>query len=445
MRRFQARHGISADGRPGALTMKALNIPADQRLNQLKINLARLRAFDTKAAPRFVVCNIPAAQLEAVENGVVASRHIAVAGKPDRPSPELNSKIVEINFNPYWTVPVSIVRKDLIPKMQAEPDYLSRYHIRILDQKNNELTPAQVNWFSEEAVNYRFKQDPGDFNSLGAIRISFPNAHEVYMHDTPFKNLFGEDFRFHSSGCVRIQNVRELVYWLLNETPGWPRVEVDRVIRQAERKDVKLSRPVPLNWIYVTGYTQDLILNKTSNRITISLGVNWVKKGTWASDEAMQTFIRKVKSAAYSYLDNKFKVVCTPKAEGAGTSPIELPIDFIIYDYESGYTIEAIGGTPGGDSAMTQAGGKIFEIQSDGTAEEAITYAHEFGHAILCVSDEYANPAVPGRVLTNDHSIMANYYAQGKSQAEFKARHFQHIATEVAKAFAGYTCGIRQM
>jgi L,D-transpeptidase YcbB len=254
VRRFQARHGISADGRPGALTIKALNIPADQRLSQLKTNLARLRAFDTKAANRFVVCNIPAAQLEAIENGVVMSRHIAVAGKPDRPSPELNSRIVEINFNPFWTVPVSIVRKDLIPKMQAEPDYLTRYGIRILDSKNNELTPAQVNWFSDEAVNYKFKQDPGDKNSLGTIRINFPSVHGVYMHDTPYKNLFGDDVRFDSSGCMRIQNVRDLVVWLLSETSGWSRIEIDDVIKSGERKDAKLKPPVPLHWIYVTGW-----------------------------------------------------------------------------------------------------------------------------------------------------------------------------------------------
>jgi hypothetical protein len=190
-------------------------------------------------------------------------------------------------------------------------------------------------------------------------------------------------------------------------------------------------------------YTQDLLLNKKSARITITLGVKWVKKGTWASDDAYNKFIRSVKTAAYSYMDNKFKVVCTPKAPGAGPGTIELPIDFLIYDFDSGYSIDVIGGAPGGDSAMAQAGGKVYEIQSDGTAEEAITYAHEFGHAMLGVSDEYANPAMPGRVLTNDHSIMANYYAQGKAAAEFKARHFQHIATEVAKAFAGYTCGIR--
>ena len=254
VKRFQARHGISADGRPGVLTLKALNIPAEQRLSQLKVNLARLRSFDTKGASRFVVCNIPAAQLEAIESGTVFSRHIAVAGKPDRPSPELNSRIVEVNFNPFWTVPVSIVRKDLIPKMQAEPDYLTRYGIRIIDQKNNELTPAQVNWFSEEAVNYKFKQDPGERNSLGTIRINFPSAHGVYMHDTPYKNLFGDDVRFDSSGCMRIQNVRDLVVWLLSETSGWSRIEIDEVIKSGERKDAKLKPQVPLHWVYVTAW-----------------------------------------------------------------------------------------------------------------------------------------------------------------------------------------------
>ena len=254
VKRFQARHGLSIDGRPGKLTFEALNIPAEQRLSQLKTTLARLRAFDTKQSNRFVVCNIPAAQLEAIENGVVMSRHAAVAGKPDRPSPDINSRIIEINFNPFWTVPVSIVRKDLIPKMQAEPDYLTKNHIRIFDPKNAELTPAQINWFSEEAVNFRFKQDPGEHNSLGSIRINFPSPHGVYMHDTPYKNLFGEDVRFHSSGCMRIQNVRELVNWLLSETNGFSRIEIDEIIKSGARSDAKLKPAVPLHWIYVTAW-----------------------------------------------------------------------------------------------------------------------------------------------------------------------------------------------
>jgi len=103
-------------------------------------------------------------------------------------------------------------------------------------------------------VNYQFKQDPGDFNSLGSVRINFPNSHQVYMHDTPLKNLFGEDFRFHSSGCVRIQNVRELVNWLLGDMPGWSRQEIDQVIRSGDRKDARLARPVPVYWVYVTAW-----------------------------------------------------------------------------------------------------------------------------------------------------------------------------------------------
>jgi murein L,D-transpeptidase YcbB/YkuD len=254
VRRFQARHGMAVDGIVREQELKALNIPAQQRLEQLRLNLTRLRDLSKHLKNRYVVCNIPAAQIEAIDQDIVTSRHTAVVGKPDRASPDINSRIVEVNFNPYWTVPVSIVRRDLIPKMQAEPDYLEKNRIRILDARNNELPPSQINWYSEEAVNYKFKQDPGDFNSMGSIRINFPSPHGVYMHDTPFKNLFGEDFRFHSSGCVRIQNVRDLVNWLLMETPGWSRPEIDEVIRSGDRKDARLKAPVPLHWVYISAW-----------------------------------------------------------------------------------------------------------------------------------------------------------------------------------------------
>jgi murein L,D-transpeptidase YcbB/YkuD len=254
VRRFQARHGLFVDGIAREQTIATMNIPAAARLNQLKINVTRLRTMASALTPRFVMSNIPAAQIEAVENGVAITRHTAVVGKPDRASPELNSKVVEVNFNPYWTVPVSIVRKDLIPKMQAEPDYLTKNHIRVLDPKGNEIQPGQIDWYSQDAVHYRFKQDPGDFNSLGSIRINFPSAHGVYMHDTPLKNLFGEDMRFHSSGCMRVQNVRELVVWLLGETPNWSREDIDRVIKTGERKDARIAKPVPLHWVYITAW-----------------------------------------------------------------------------------------------------------------------------------------------------------------------------------------------
>jgi murein L,D-transpeptidase YcbB/YkuD len=254
VRRYQARHGMTVDGIVHEQTIKALNVPAAVRLAQLRSNLVRLRSMSGNLGSRFVVCNIPAARIEAIENGVAVSRHTAVVGKPDRPSPDINSKVIEINFNPFWTVPNSIVRRDLIPKMQVEPDYLTVNRIRIFDPRGNELPPSQVNWYSDEAVNYMFKQDPGDFNSLGSIRINFPNRDGVYMHDTPSKNLFGEDFRFHSSGCVRVQNVRELVNWLLIETSGWSRQEIDRVIKSGDRLDAKITRPVPLYWVYITAW-----------------------------------------------------------------------------------------------------------------------------------------------------------------------------------------------
>jgi L,D-transpeptidase YcbB len=254
VRRFQVRHGLHADGIVHDTTLRALNVTAEMRLQQLRINATRLKQLTGNLGNRLVVANIPAAQIEAIENGVAVTRHTAVAGKPDRASPDINSKIIQINFNPFWTVPVSIVRKDLIPKMQAEPDYLTKNHIRIFDAKNNEAPPSQIDWYSTEAVNYKFKQDAGDFNSLGTIRINFPSQFGVYMHDTPSKNLFGEDFRFASSGCMRVQNVRELVYWILQESPGWSHAEIDQVIQSGERKDAKVAKPVPLHWVYVTAW-----------------------------------------------------------------------------------------------------------------------------------------------------------------------------------------------
>ncbi len=254
VRRFQLRHGLTVDGVIRAETLGALNVPAPARLAQLKINLGRLRGLSTNLSPRYVVCNIPAARIEAIENGVAVSRHTAVVGKPDRPSPEINSKIIQVNFNPYWTVPASIVQKDLIPKMQDQPDYLTSNHIRIFDARHKELQPSQINWYSEDATHYSFKQDPGSFNSLGSIRINFPSQYGVYMHDTPLKNLFGDDFRFHSSGCVRVQNVRQLVAWLLEGMKGWSLEDIDRVIKSGEQKTAQLTKQVPLHWVYITGW-----------------------------------------------------------------------------------------------------------------------------------------------------------------------------------------------
>jgi L,D-transpeptidase YcbB len=255
VKRFQARHGIQADGVVGETSFVALNVPANVRLAQLATNLTRLQLLTAKLpTPRFVMVNIPGAQVEAVENGSVASRHIAVVGKIDRPSPLVNSRITDINFHPYWTVPVSIIKKDLIPMVQKDPDYLSRFRIRIYDQKGVQLDPAKINWNTDEAARYMFRQDPFEENSLGTVKINFPSPQGVYMHDTPHKGLFIEDTRFDSSGCVRVQNIRELIVWLLRDTAGWSREKIDTILRGNDRKDVVLKAPVPLFWIYVTAW-----------------------------------------------------------------------------------------------------------------------------------------------------------------------------------------------
>lgn len=255
VRRFQARHGIPVDGIVGQSTLNAMNVPAGVRLSQLATNLARLKSLTADLPDRFVMVNIPGAAVEAVRNGRVESRHTAVVGKPDRPSPIINSKIHEINFNPFWTVPKSIIRRDLIPLMQKEPDYLTKQRIRIYDQSGNPLAPEQVNWQTDEATNYMFRQDPGDFNSLGLVRINFPNSDAVFMHDTPNKDLFNTEARFYSSGCVRIQGIRSLINWLLEGSPEWNNARIDAEFRSGERTDAQLPKPVQLYWAYITAWS----------------------------------------------------------------------------------------------------------------------------------------------------------------------------------------------
>ena len=152
VKRFQTRHGISPDGQVRDATFAALNVPAEMRLRQLETNLVRVRAYSGFLGNRFIVMNIPAAQLEAVENGTVVSRHVTVVGKIDRQSPVISTRVQDINFNPYWTVPASIIRKDLIPKMQAEPDYLAKNRIRVFNGQGQEVAPESINWNTMEAM-----------------------------------------------------------------------------------------------------------------------------------------------------------------------------------------------------------------------------------------------------------------------------------------------------
>lgn len=261
VQRFQKRNGLSPTGKLDKRTVAALNVSAKVRLHQLQTNLGRLRALSSGTEKRYVLVNIPAAQIEAVDNDEVISRHAAVVGKRDRQSPLLVSRVHEINFNPYWHVPQSIVRKDLVPTARKYAkrgkDILKVFRINAYNGDGRKLNSKKINWFSPAVYNYSYRQDPWKDNSMGFVKINFHNAHSVYLHDTPSKRLFGRNFRAHSSGCVRVQNVKQLVSWLLKDNEGWERSRVDRMKESGEQLDVRLTKSVQIRFAYLTAWATE--------------------------------------------------------------------------------------------------------------------------------------------------------------------------------------------
>ncbi len=254
VKRFQARHGLPVDGVLGKYSYAAMNVSAPVRLGQLQTNLVRLRSMSGFLGGRYVMVNIPAAQIEAVDNDRVVLRHTAIVGKIDRQTPILNSAINEVIINPYWNAPESIVRKDIIPLMRKNPQYLADNSIRILGP-NGEIDPTTIDWSTEDAAKFRFRQDPGKINAMASVKINFPNPHATYMHDTPQQSLFNKLMRFDSSGCVRVQNVRDLVTWLLRDTPGWDRQRFEATIKSGESTPVQLAQPVPVYFTYISAWS----------------------------------------------------------------------------------------------------------------------------------------------------------------------------------------------
>ncbi len=253
VKRFQMRHGLRQTGLVSGRTLDEMNVSAAQRFRQLASSAQRLAGSAFPYGQRYVVVNIPSASVEAIENGEVAKRYIAVVGKAERASPTVETRITTVNLNPTWTVPTSIIKKDIIPKMQKDPGYLAKARIKMLDGRGEEVNPRSIDWKTERAANFTLRQDPGAGNSLGQMRIDMPNKHAVYMHDTPSKRLFASDERFHSSGCVRVQNVRDFAAWLL-APQGISLDAIDEGIDSEERKDFRLRSAVPVAWVYMTGY-----------------------------------------------------------------------------------------------------------------------------------------------------------------------------------------------
>jgi murein L,D-transpeptidase YcbB/YkuD len=185
----------------------------------------------------------------------VVLRHTAIVGKIDRQTPILDSKINEIIINPYWNAPVSIVRKDIIPLMRKNPNYLKDNKIRLIAPNGSEVDPMTIDWSTEEAAKYLFRQDPGAINAMASVKINFPSPDGVYMHDTPQQSSFGKLMRFDSSGCVRVQNVRDLVTWILRDTPGWNRQRFEQTIKSGANTPVPVTNPVPVYFTYVSAWS----------------------------------------------------------------------------------------------------------------------------------------------------------------------------------------------
>jgi L,D-transpeptidase YcbB len=260
VKRFQARMGLRQTGIVSGATLKAINVPARERFNELASSANRLAGLNFSFDERYVVVNLPSTSVEAVENGRVAHRYVAIVGDPEHPSPEISAHIQVVNLNPTWTVPTSIIKREIIPRMQRDPGYLTRAKIRILDGSGKEINPKSVNWSTERATNYTLRQDSGAGNSLGSIRIGMPNKLAVYMHDTPSKGLFGADYRFLSHGCVRVQGVYDYAAWLLEGTGGgpsggWDKAALQAKIKEGARYDINLVKAVPVIWVYLTGWS----------------------------------------------------------------------------------------------------------------------------------------------------------------------------------------------
>jgi len=260
VKRFQASNGLAPTGIVDERTIAALNVPASARLRQLRINLDRITALARSAGKRYVLVNIPAAQIEAVEDNRVVSRHSGVVGKIDRQTPELRSMIHELNFNPVWTVPPTVITKDLIPKgremSRRNEDVLKVYGIDAYGPDGKKLDSSKINWSSSMVQSLVFRQQPGKDNPLGFVKINFHNNYSVYLHDTPSESMFGRNFRAASSGCVRVQNIEQLVTWLLRDN-GWTMDQVLTLKKSGERKDVTLKKPVPIYMVYITAWATE--------------------------------------------------------------------------------------------------------------------------------------------------------------------------------------------
>ncbi|MEM0576779.1 L,D-transpeptidase family protein [Flavobacterium polysaccharolyticum] len=254
VKRFQERHGLAPDGVLGVGTIEALNFSKANRKKQIIANLERWRWFQIIPDTDYVIINIPDYKLTVVENQDTTITQKVVVGTVKRRTPVLTSYLRTVVLNPTWTIPPTILKEDVVPAMKRNRNYLSNKNILIYDSNNNVVAPE--NWNPAKPHNYRYVQEPGPNNTLGEMKILFPNHHSIYLHDTNHRNLFGLHNRSLSSGCIRVEKPLELAGYFLNHSEKWSKGKIDSVVGTRKTHYVKIEKKYNIYIWYWTAWSQ---------------------------------------------------------------------------------------------------------------------------------------------------------------------------------------------
>lgn len=256
LKTFQKNNGLISTGSLDAVTIAVLNIPVEKRIEQIKVNMERWKIFPANKTNRYLLANIPDFNLSLMENDSVILNMKAIVGRTYRKTPVFNARLTHIVFNPTWNIPPTILKEDVLPLALKDSSYLRKNHIRIFQTKKGETRKEvpvdSVDWKTVSVKNFPYEliQDPGKYNALGAVKFIFPNPYNVYMHDTPAKELFTETQRTFSSGCIRISNAVGLAEQLLKGK--WSKKKIIQVIQSGETTTVNLTALVD---VYITYFT----------------------------------------------------------------------------------------------------------------------------------------------------------------------------------------------
>jgi murein L,D-transpeptidase YcbB/YkuD len=261
VRRFQARHGLRVDGVLGPVTLAALNVSVTQRLQQLRANLERWRWLPRDLGRQHIVVNIARFTLDVVEDAQSVMTMRIIVGTPYRDTPAFSSQINYLVLNPSWNVPLRIAVEDKLPLIRQDPGYLGRNHMKVFQgwgTEAREIDPGTINWskVSAEKFPYRLRQTPGPLNALGQIKFILPNPFDVYLHDTPSRELFNRTIRTFSSGCIRVEKPLELAQYVLRGDPRWRHESLLATIGRRREQTIRVPVPVPVHILYWTAWVE---------------------------------------------------------------------------------------------------------------------------------------------------------------------------------------------